>query len=296
MDVSVIIVNYNTKILLENCIKSIYKQTNKLLFEIIVVDNASIDGSTLMIRQNFPKIIVIESDKNLGFGKANNIASRQAKGKYLLLLNSDCILMNNAIFHFYNYFEIHGLKDKIGALGGWLLNEDGNISSSFGRFHSVSSILIQHFFAYFRLIRRNISNEHLSNRKNEVEKIDYVIGADLFIRRNVFIELGMFDERFFMFAEENDLQLRMRKRGYNSFVIPEPKIIHLEGKSTGSNFIRREKMALDSLFKYVKKHNSYFKYKCFRVMFFLLKIPQLILMKQSVSNKRAYFTLLLKSI
>ena len=130
MDVSIIIVNYNTKDLIKTCIDSIYGQTDQIKFEIIVVDNASKDGSQQMIKNEFPNVILIESPENMGFGKANNFGAKHASGKYLLFLNSDTILLNNAVRYFFDFSEQNN-ANKIGALGSILLDIDNNPTHSF---------------------------------------------------------------------------------------------------------------------------------------------------------------------
>ncbi|MBR0101257.1 MAG: glycosyltransferase, partial [Treponema sp.] len=117
IDVSVIIVNFNTKDLLQNCLRSIYEQTANVTIEVLVSDNGSTDGSLEMVRQQFPQTILLENNANLGFGKANNIAAKQAHGKYIFYLNSDTELKNNAIKYFFDYWENATEKNDIGALG-----------------------------------------------------------------------------------------------------------------------------------------------------------------------------------
>src|SRR5574344_672424 len=134
LDVSIIIVNYNTKQLLDDCIASIYSMTKELSFEIIVSDNGSKDGSLSMLESKFPKVIRIANNANLGFGAANNRALGNARGKYIFYLNSDTILLNNAIKYFFDYFESYGKQLEIGALGANLLDKEGLIIHSFGRF------------------------------------------------------------------------------------------------------------------------------------------------------------------
>ena len=127
MDVSIIIVNYNTKDLLKECIDSIYEQTKEITFEIIVSDNGSSDGSIEMLKNYFPSVIIIENNANLGFGAANNRGLKIAHGKYIFYLNSDTVLLNNAVKCFFDFWEQASDKDSIGAIGANLLNENGLI-------------------------------------------------------------------------------------------------------------------------------------------------------------------------
>lgn len=237
LDVSIIIVNYNTKELTRNCLKSVFDKTNGISFEVIVSDNGSNDGSVEMIKSEFPQVVLIENNANLGFGAANNRGLKIAKGKYILYLNSDTVLLNNAVKIFFDYWENSPEKEKIGALGCVLQDDKGNVIHSGGDFPTYKKEI-------FRLIKENVAisvNSLLSffhikqihKKKNRLlnavsESVDYVTGADLFVRNNSFAE---FDERFFLYFEETDLQLKMDKNNLKRILISEPKIIHLEGKS-----------------------------------------------------------------
>ena len=242
LDVSVIIVNYNTKQLLADCLKSIYEQTKDIAFEVIVSDNGSTDGSIEMLKNDFPKVILIENNANLGFGTANNRGLAIAKGKYIFYLNSDTILLNNAVKIFFDYFEENGEKEKLGALGTNLQDTDGNIVSSYGavcgEFGSIRELLNDRknllIGSYKAAIRHYIfrKNLRLVTKSNHISKytgiVGYVIGADLFMKNNNF---ARFDENIFLYYEETDLQYKLTKEGLNCVLIDNPKIIHLEGGS-----------------------------------------------------------------
>lgn len=234
MDVSVIIVNYNTCALTRNCLNSIFQQTKDIDFEVIVSDNGSKDGSIEMIRQEFPQVILIENNANLGFGTANNRGLKIAKGKYIFYLNSDTILLNNAVKYFFDYWENSPDKDIIGALGANLLNGQGKIIHSYGKFPNawkeVIFLFIRLFVIFFvwlfGLNRRKIKKDN--EKKKFVGSVDYITGADLFVKNNYFAN---FDERFFLYFEETFLQLQLKKAGLKRIIINNPKIIHLEGES-----------------------------------------------------------------
>ena len=198
MDVSIIIVNYNTKDLIKNCIDSIYEQTKDIKFEIIVSDNGSVDGSIEMIKSEFPNVILIENNANLGFGTANNRGLKIAKGKYIFYLNSDTVLLNNAVKYFFDYWETSPDKDQIGALGSNLLDENFTLTHSFGNFPSIKKILNNTIFDFFRIIRLTVfffldESFSFTNSKQKIKKeralyygnVDYIIGADLFLKNNM---------------------------------------------------------------------------------------------------------------
>ena len=147
MDVSIIIVNYNTKQLLKNCLNSIYKYTDSLDFEIIVGDNGSKDGSVEMVVQEFEGVIIVDTKENLGFGKGNNRGVERASGEYVFLLNSDTLLIENSIFKLYEFFKINEKKLKIGALGCKLVDEKLNIMNSGGGFPKVANDLKEYYYS-----------------------------------------------------------------------------------------------------------------------------------------------------
>jgi GT2 family glycosyltransferase len=248
MDVSIIIVNYNTSKILCDCLQSIFLYTVDLEYEIIVVDNASKDDSVIMVSQLFPKVKIIVSSENIGFGRANNLGVKYAIGKYLLLLNPDTILKNNAIRVFFNYMEQHS-NESIGAIGGWLLDNNGKVNVSFGYFPSFQVEL-------YYLRDKFLQKERVSNIKEELE-VDFVMGADLFIRKSVFDDLKGFDPNFFMYYEETDLQFRMKNKALKRLIIPGTNIVHLEGGSFN------EKAKNFSRFMISQKSRKYYMKKYF---------------------------------
>lgn len=264
MDVSVIIVNYNTKKLTNECISSIVQETSGIQYEIILVDNASTDGSIELFRAD-KRVKFIESCENLGFGKANNLGYLYTKGKYILLLNSDTLLLNNAIKYFFDYAE-HSV-DNIACLGGLLLNQQFDIIHSFGSFPSCGNLLLHALSTYLHLF--GIKCEY--NERKHIKSsffVDYITGADLFIKREAIEKVGFFDPEFFLYYEETDLQRRFTSAGYKMMIIDTPKIIHLDGGSShkkGKLTMKQMSYITDGRFKYAKKHFSSFSYLIFRV-------------------------------
>jgi GT2 family glycosyltransferase len=257
--VSIIIVNYNTFDLTKQCIKSIFDNTLNVAFEIVVVDNASLDGSYEKLVAEFPEISVLKNPKNSGFGAANNIGVQRCKGEFVLLLNSDTILHNNAVLILLNKFlELENSK-KIGALGALLINEDGSIGRSSSEFPTFLNICLNTFYGVIvRLlkIRNSGFKQETGGFVEGIKQVDQLIGADMFMRKSVYSEFNGFDERFFMYFEETDLQKRMNELGLNSFLIDGPKITHLEGMSNRS--WKKYKMYYKSLFLYLQKHKTIF--------------------------------------
>lgn len=226
MDVSVIIVNYNTKSLTRECIDSVFEKTNNVSFEIILVDNASTDGS----REYFEKdkrVIYVYSESNLGFGKANNLGLKYCKGKYVFLLNSDTLLLNDAIGEFYMFME--SAPNNVGCIGCELVNADNKPITSFGPFPSVKYYLgriLRSYHIDFKCL--SIQTHSL---KSYPSTVDYVCGADIFIRREVIEAFGLFDPDFFLYSEETEMLHRYREGGYISQIINSPRIVHLHGAS-----------------------------------------------------------------
>jgi GT2 family glycosyltransferase len=241
MDISVIIVNYNTKDFLYNCLSSIYRHTKGLDFEIIVSDNGSTDGSLEMLKEHFPGVRIIATGRNIGFGAANNRGLEIAKGKYIFYLNSDTIFLNNALEYFYRYFEAFNGAGDLGALGCNLLDKDMNITFSGGSFPGFSGSLKKFLSLLLKLSLKSllrilrINYEALRPAKAAEKKITgetgYISGADLFMPRD---GAPKFDERFFLYYEETDLQYRLYESGKKRVLIEGPLIQHLAG---GSNKI-----------------------------------------------------------
>lgn len=287
MNVSVIIVNYNTCTLLYNCLSSIYAHTRGLDFEVIVVDNASVDNSKEFIRSHYSQIIWIDAGKNLGFGQANNLGVQYATGEYLLLLNSDTILLNNAVLFFFNYVKTHN-NEKIGVLGSVLLDKNHDINKSYGQFPSPMSELVYighkifHNHAHAKLLQSDLN-------------VDYVIGADMFIKRSLYIDLGGFDPNFFMYYEETDLQYRIAKNGFIRRIIVGPQIIHLDGGSfdnPGLTF-NRFVMSQRSYNYYLHKHYSGLKYFIHKITLLLVRLSLFFGMKWTWREKLQAYKIVL---
>jgi GT2 family glycosyltransferase len=257
MDVSIIIVNYNTTVLTTECIRSVYKHSKKNSFEIIVVDNASSDRSIAEITTDYPEIHLIQNKKNIGFGSANNQAISISKGKYIFLLNSDTCLKSDAIATFFNYMEDPGHHD-IGCCGGELIAPDGSKQVSYGNFPSFSEAIssIGFLVLYRQFYKRNLSSG-VFNYSEKIRPVDYICGADMFIRKSVFTESGAFDPEFFLYFEEVELSKRMMRAKYKSVIIPDVKIVHYEGASQSD-----DKLDVYKVRQFAESRRLYFS-KCY---------------------------------
>ncbi len=241
---SAIIVNYNTKELVENCLNSIFTHCDDGSFEIIVIDNASQDGSVEMFKNNFKdKVKLIANSRNAGFGSANNQGAKIARGEYLFFLNSDTIIKNNILVELEKSF----LRDEnIGAVAPKLFLEDGGEQPyAFGNFPSLASAVFEKF------------KSSAKYRSNPFE-VDWASGAALAVKKNVFEKLGGFDKKFFMYFEDIDLCKRIKEAGYKILVNPRASLTHLCGKSL-SRFIKRKRYYYESQDYFYKKHYGSFK-------------------------------------
>lgn len=208
-DVSIILVNYKTKDLAKDCIKSIYEKTDGLNFDIWLVDNNSDDGVKEMLDQNFPQVKFIQSGNNNGFGSANNVALRVVESKYVLLLNTDTLLKNNAIKIMFDFME---QDNTLGACGANLYDQDGKNIHSYGVFPTLKDFILKTFFLrYLFLKNEKRLKDKGFNTENDTKEVDYITGADVMIRKSVLDEVGIFNEKFFMYFEESELQYRIRQ-------------------------------------------------------------------------------------
>lgn len=286
IEVSIVIVNFNTKLLLNDCLVSIYECIRNIDFEVIIVDNASVDGSEDFIKQKFPLVRWINSGGNLGFGRANNIGAKYAKGKYLFFLNSDTILLNDAVSMFYDYMESNMQKESIGLIGSYLLDKDGNNNFSYSDFPSPESEF-NYLWRKFRQKDYDVSDSNID--------VDSISGANMFIPRDLFLKIGGFDSNIFMYYEETDLQYRLAKFGLKRRLIKGPRIIHLEGGSFKSKGLSLSRfiMSQTSYNYYIKKHFKGFKYIYYRMSLIFSRITIFFTTNWSTKEKmKAYFLVL----
>ena len=296
MQVSIIIVNYNTKHLTADCIDSIIAKTSEVEYEIILVDNASSDGSQEEFSSD-ERILFLEAGDNLGFGKANNLGAQHAKGDYIFFLNSDTLLLNNAIYEMWRYSEEHK-EDNIGGLGCILCDGNNQRCHSYAKLNTWKDIVKSYFLApYTKKKAKEIMAMDAEDESKDAFEVGYVTGADLFVSRKVIGECGCFDPDFFMYSEESEMQWRFKKHGYKNMIIKSPKIMHLEGMSQAkkkSPTMKKIIMTQSSLYLYVKKISSNFQYTMFRFLFPLTRLPFLLLSRRPFCEKIEYLKMILR--
>ena len=256
MDLSIIIVNYNVKEFLQNLIHSIEKASTNLTKEIIIIDNASDDGSVDFIKEKFPQIKLIANQTNLGFGKANNIGLKQATGKYILLINPDTLVAEDTFEKMIQFFESN---KNIGLAGCKILNPDGTLQlacrrsfpgpwTSFTKVTGLSNLFPNSkIFARYNLTYLD---------ENKSYEVDAISGSFMMMRKEVYEKVGGFDEQFFMYGEDLDLCYRIQKAGYKVFYVHSTQIIHYKGESTKRSSIDETKVFYSAMHLFVKKHLS----------------------------------------
>jgi GT2 family glycosyltransferase len=265
MQVSIIIVNYNTKHLTYNCIQSIYHFTSDIDVEIIVVDNDSSDQSIEFLESSFPNVMYIRSSTNIGFGLANNLGVRSAKGEFIFLLNSDTLLKENSIKKMHDFFVKNEKSMNLGVVGCKLLDIDLQMNSIGDDFPTckteitkmILSVipmkykikLIEKFFHHWD---SNLNKQY--NAEQESFEIDYVIGADMFLRKDVFERFEGFSKDYFMYYEEVDLQKKMAHSGLSHRIYTGTEIIHYEGGSKLPSAFKRM-VSHKSRYHYLKNHD-----------------------------------------
>ena len=225
VDVSVIIINYNTKDLVTNCIRSVYASKSKYLFEIILVDNASSDGSVEEIRSSFPDVRIIDNKENVGFGRANNQAAAVALGRYLYILNSDTEIEKNVIETVVMYGDTHA---KAGVIGTRSMFPDGKLQKTFFKTPTFMSEFV--FFAV-KIIKSGewflfSLNQYKHYSLNEPFEVDVISGCSMFVKREVYDKIGLFNERFFMYYEDAEFCCRVNKTELKCIYLPTVFIKH----------------------------------------------------------------------
>ena len=263
MDVSIIIINYNTKEITRACIDSVFKYTKGVSFEIILVDNASSDGSKELFEQD-SRIRYIYETTNHGFGVANNIGAAVASGDTVFLLNSDTLLHEDSCTILYNLLTS---MPKVGVVGPIMVDEIGNNNGSYYPFRNCNLFERIKFRLYQKKIKKRIE-ENFS--RNGFIYTGYVSGAALMMYRDLFNKVGGFDPDFFMYYEEQDLQKRIADLGYERVSTNKTKIYHIHGFSS-NNFVPSHKIRVrqKSLHVYGKKHFSGLQYVLFRFLNFV---------------------------
>ncbi len=253
MLLSVIIVSYNVKYYVEQCLSSVLASSIAKDIEIIVLDNASNDGSLEYLTPRFPSVHFIDNKSNLGFSKANNIGISSAKGKYILLLNPDTVVGEHVLENTCRFMETH---PNAGALGVKMIDGFGQFLPESKRGFPTPLASFCKMVGLSKIFPKSklFSQYHLSFLdKNKIQKVDVLAGAFMLLRKETIEETGMLDEAFFMYGEDIDLSYRIKQRGYDNYYLPE-KIIHYKGESMHKNNLYYIKIFYGAMLIFYKKH------------------------------------------
>ncbi len=256
MLLSVVIVNYNVKYFLEQCLQSVYKSGKDIEMEVFVVDNNSVDGSIEMVSNKFPHVRLIANKENLGFSRANNQAIRQASGKYILLLNPDTVVEDDTLPSVTDFMEKH---PDAGGLGVKMLDGKGRFLPESKRGLPTPGVAFSKIFGLSALLPRSrvFGKYHLGYlSKDKIHQVDVLSGAFMLLRKEALDQAGILDEDFFMYGEDIDLSHRIVKSGYKNYYYPDTRIIHYKGESTKKSSVNYVLVFYQAMIIFARKHFS----------------------------------------
>lgn len=251
MDLSIIIVNWNTRDLLRDCLASVFQGLGSLTAEVIVVDNASHDGSVEMLRVDFPQVRLIENDRNLGFAAGNNVALRLSIGRHVLLLNTDTLVRDHVLPEAVAWLDLH---PEVGVMGPRLLNADGTVQPSCSAFPSLWFLAMQTLgltripaLDHYRMTGWDRGSER---------RVDVISGAAMFVRRTAIATVGLLDEAFFFYGEETDWCHRFKQAGWKIVFVPIPEIVHFGNGAASKLNHRRDVLMTQGTTRLHRKHGG----------------------------------------
>ncbi|MCK5136173.1 MAG: glycosyltransferase [Bacteroidales bacterium] len=266
MDLSVVIVNYNVKYFLEQCLHAVQQAMEGLKVEVFVVDNNSVDGSVGEIRQKFPWVNIIENRQNLGFSKANNQAIRESRGRYVLLLNPDTVVEEETFKKCIDFMDTH---PDAGALGVKMIDGKGEFLPESKRSLPTPMVSFYKMFGLSSLFPRSrrFGKYHLGYLDMEgTHSVDVLAGAFMFLRSETLEKTGLLDESFFMYGEDIDLSYRITEAGYKNYYFPGTTIIHYKGESTKKGSLNYVKMFYQAMIIFAGKHFTSRKARTFSIL------------------------------
>jgi hypothetical protein len=274
MKLSIIIVNFNGKDITLDCLESIYSRLESIDFEVIVVDNASHDGSLEAISSEFPEVITIKNVSNLGFSKANNEGIKIAKGDYILLLNNDTLLDGGNFNNLINYMQENM---DIGILGCRINNSDGSLQLSCYRFPGIWEMFTHYTGLTKAFPNSRLFGDHRNWPHNEIKEVDFVIGAFFLVKRSIFDGIGLLDEDFFLNAEESEFCLRAKKAGFKTIFHPGYTITHLGG-ATKKDMKEKDVIShIQGTQLLIRKHHTFAYYILYKIISLFLAFVRLII-------------------
>jgi len=272
LDLSIVIVNWNTQDILTECLHSIFASRTNNYYEVWVVDNGSTDGSVQMIKEGYPQVELIANKENVGFAHANNQAINQSSGEYVMLLNPDTVIQKDVIETLVNYLD---QKPGVGAVGPRLLNPDGTLQES----SYPEPTLLRELWRMFHLDRFYYFAEYPMDSwsLDRAREVDVLMGACFLIRRKALDQVGLLDEKFFIYSEEVDLCTRIRNYGWRLFWNPLVKVVHYGGQSTQQ--VQQEMFLhlYQGKIQYFRKHHSTVEVWLYKFILFMATVARLAL-------------------
>lgn len=292
IDLSIITISYNTREIMQDCLNSILKHTHGLNFEIIVVENGSTDGSLPMLRdfaKKHSEVTLVDAKANIGFGRGNNLGAQKAAGEYLLFLNSDTLIFDNALEVVIEKIKKH---PEVGAYSCRLLNADKSFQPSGGHFPTFGNVFAwQSGLDDLPLLSSLISSFHPKRSQyDRNHQMDWVTGAFMMVQKKVFDQVDGFDEKIFMYTEEMELCFRLAKLGYKTYYTNSPAIIHLGGASSGSYLALTSE--IKNMLYFWQKHMPHWQLPFIKLFFWtgsLLRLLIFGIIKGDDKARRAYF-------
>jgi GT2 family glycosyltransferase len=253
-DVTLTIVNTENRELLRTCLETIRNTVRNVSYEVIVVDNASTDGSAEMVAHEYPQVQLIRNESRLGYGNSHNKAIRAAKGRHILVLNEDMEMMDGAVDRMVAQADA---TPALGALGCRILNPDGSLQHSCFRFPTLASELFEALFPYTMMFARSSLRSKMYGWSHDQKReVDVVLGCCMLVPRQVIERVGAFDPAFFVYSEEHDWCKRMTEAGLKNVFMPDAEMIHVGGQTSKRMSLRMALVQLDSRTKYFFKHHG----------------------------------------
>jgi len=268
--ISIIIVTWNVKDFLKQCLFSVFKETKDIQIEVFVVDNASTDGTSEMVKEQFPQARLITAEKNLGYTKANNLAIRtilnEGKSDFFLLLNSDTVLKNNAVDQMASYL----IKNPdVGAVSPALILPDGKFQTGTTGFLPTAWTGFAYFFFLFKLFPKKTKSFFIEpsyfSKKGNIVSVDWMSGACIMLRKETIEKTGLMDEKYFIYADDLDWGKRIKKEGFLLHYLPWLYVLHYHGITFAQIYKKTNTDWLTMLYAYVRKERGPFEYWLFRL-------------------------------
>lgn len=286
IDLSIVILNWNVRDLLERCLASI--KSDRFTLEAIVVDNASSDDSVAMVRSKYPDVRVIANETNLGFTGGNNRGLEVARGRYVMVLNPDTEMIGDAIDRLIDYLDA---RADVGAIGPQLLNPDRSIQPSRRRFPTLATGFFESTWLQGLAPKNIVKHFYMDDVSPDMaQEVDWVTGACTVFRRSVLDQVGVYDDKnFFMYSEEVDLCRRIKTAGWKIVYLPEAKVIHYIGQSSDQVVAARHLYFQTSKVHYFRKHHGRFKAALIRGFLLLSYLWQIVFesIKGLLGSKRS---------